>query len=1208
MRSLLALHSLLSPCKRNFCFVILLLIITTGQSVFAQAWTNADYKKAIWMTTRFYGGQRSGSNNWLLNNHLPGGVPAALRGQAFIGDVDGTYDISGGWHDCGDHVKFGQTQFYSAYVLLKGYSEFPAGYDDKYTPDYAGYIAGGNWTYEGTNHDPNCIPDVLDEMKHETDFLIKCTPNATTFYYQVGDGNPDHMQWVTAVKMQTNSVANGGQIRSVYKNPDDGSMPALCAATLALMSRLYQPYDAAYAATCLTHAQYAYTYAKARTNTVADANGGSFYGSNNSRLPNWATMCAELYWTTGTAAYQTEALSYAASINATAGWSFDYDNNNEIALYNLAKLGNATATTRFNTKITTDYIAAGKRNAQGVYNDYGGGWGALRYNAIASFMIALYSKLNNDVSAGVLTPLYKDIDYIMGSNSNKRSYIVGFVPAAGGPYVAPQYPHHRNVYLRDDNPSNATVLTIPAKNQQFGALVGGKRDATYTDDRSDYVNSEVCIDYNACLVGALGFINARLAPVTIAPCGPPIVCKTPNLGADLNTCSGTTLPATLNANAGAAGGAISYKWYTWNGSTATLIAGQTAQTYSAPSAGGYIVERDSTATPTCQRFDTIFITNTMTKPTLGPDPNICSTPSITLSASNAGSYPGGTTWQWQSSSALAGPYTNISGETSSSMVVSSVAYYKLIVTSGSCTSSDTIFITSTLLKPSLGADVNLCTPAFATLAASNAGSYPGGTTWQWQSATALAGPYANISGQTASSMSNVRIANYYKLLATAGSCSNSDTIRVTSGVPTPVDGCRSGTGTVGLSIVNPGLNGTNYNWYDALNNGNLMAGGTATTTFTTPSISTTTTYYVEDMSTINTTVGRTTTPCAGAIYDENRVMMSFTAYQDFTIVSIKLQVHNYSGAITENATVRIHSASTYNANILQSSAPFSFAHPGGSTTIEVTVPVNLTVTGTSPVPTTYWMSIDLPNTAFRFFAGCGSSYPYLDNGTPAGNYARITGHSADGGFNSGDLGPFYNWVISTGSSCGRLPVIATVGTCSGLPVELFSFYSEDKNGDVALLWATASETNNDYFEIQRSSDGAGFSKIGKVEGNGNSNSIINYEFTDEYPDFGTSYYRIKQVDFDGSTVFSEVITVTRHDRTSLNVAPNPFNNETVINVYSPHQEKLSLKIFDLSGREVYSGTYSTNENISAGSGLPCGVYIIQVLAGDRIYHSRMVKN
>lgn len=74
----------------------LLFLIVFNSSAISQSLTNSDYQKALWMTTRFYGAQRSGDNNWTIYNHLPAGVPAGLRGKAFIADADGAHDLPAG--------------------------------------------------------------------------------------------------------------------------------------------------------------------------------------------------------------------------------------------------------------------------------------------------------------------------------------------------------------------------------------------------------------------------------------------------------------------------------------------------------------------------------------------------------------------------------------------------------------------------------------------------------------------------------------------------------------------------------------------------------------------------------------------------------------------------------------------------------------------------------------------------------------------------------------------------------------------------------------------------------------------------------------------------------------------------------------------------------------------------------------------------------
>ncbi|MFN6943626.1 MAG: glycoside hydrolase family 9 protein [Cytophagaceae bacterium] len=1126
-------------------FVAILGFVTLCQTAFSQTFTANDYRKCIWMTTRFYGAQRSGDNNWTVHNHLPAGVNAALTGRCFRADGVAGRDLSGGWHDCGDHVKFGQTQFYSAYILLKGYAEFKQGYDDFYSYAYNGYKAAGNWTYEGSGHDPNCIPDVLDEMKHATDYFLKVIPNATNFYYQVGRGGcpGDHCRWETAVRMQTNNVGNGGNndtgvgsgpLREVYSNPADASMASFCGATLALMSRMYRQFDAAYADLCLQHAIHAYTYAKANPGTVGSAGGGQ-YPANSDWRDDLATLCAELYWATGNNAYRTEAIALEPNVNFNAGWSFDYSNNGEIALYNLAKLGNASALTRFNNRITGHFLAAGSRNGAGVYTAYGN-WGRLRYNGNAAFLIALYSKLNNNTTAGVLNAIYNDVDYIMGKNTPKRSYIVGFEPAAGGPYITPQYPHHRNAFLRDDNPGNAIVLTIPAKNRQLGALVGGQRDGTYNDDRNDYVNSEVCIDYNAGLVGALGFINSRVAPVdTMKFCGM-AVCRKPALGPDLSTCSGTTLPVLLDANTGNAGGAISYQWYTWNGSTSSVIGGATARTYSAPAVGGYIVKRDSTAGGvTCTRYDTVFISNTLAKPLIGPS-------------------------------------------------------------------------TTTL---------NLCNPASVNLTVSNAGSMPSGVAYQWQRANVVGGPYTNIVDETGSTLANVRTVGFYRIHASLGACVNSDTMRITSNLPTPVDGCV-GSGPIPLSIANPGLGTGPYNWF------NVPTGGTSLGTGTSYNAPSAGTYYVQDMSAVNAIVGPyfpaqpTTYGGGGNSNADNQVQTVFTAVGNFTISNVYVPYMLYgAGEVGKRATVEVIDDATL--EVVGVSEHVTGVLASGTYSAQgvyiIRLPINLAVVGgTAGTPRTL---------RIRFRNGAGNdgntflfndntdpfdgtmplNYPYLDS--QGGNIMRIVRHNVYNNNTTTRYGFFVGFQISAGLSCARLPVIASNTNCSGLPVDFVYFKAEAKDYAVDLSWGTESEINQDYYEVQRSADGSEFVGIGKVQGAGLGGNFINYTYKDQFPLNQLNYYRIASFDLDGSVQYSKVVTAYL-GKFPIQVLPNP--SDGIFNVYLSGADITKVTVSSMLGVTVLEdapGKESCELNLS---GMSSGVYLLLIEYDGRRDLIRIVKN
>ena len=89
---------------------------------------------------------------------------------------------------------------------------------------------------------PKGMPDLLEELKYATDWIIKATPDGSNFYYQKGEGEKDHVLWVTSGKMSSQPVELGGEPRKMFKNPDDGVMPSFAAAALAVMARIYK-YD-----------------------------------------------------------------------------------------------------------------------------------------------------------------------------------------------------------------------------------------------------------------------------------------------------------------------------------------------------------------------------------------------------------------------------------------------------------------------------------------------------------------------------------------------------------------------------------------------------------------------------------------------------------------------------------------------------------------------------------------------------------------------------------------------------------------------------------------------------------------------------------------------------------------------------------------------------------------------------------------------------
>ena len=176
-----------------------------------------------------------------------------------------------------------------------------------------------------------------------------------------------------------------------------------------------------------------------------------------------------------------------------------------------------------------------------------------------------------------------------------------------------------------------------------------------------------------------------------------------------------------------------------------------------------------------------------------------------------------------------------------------------------------------------------------------------------------------------------------------------------------------------------------------------------------------------------------------------------------------------------------------------------------------------------------------------------------------------------------------------------------------LPVELSSFTSIINNRNVTLNWATSTETNNSVFEIERSVVNGSWSKVGNVAGNGTTLNGHSYSFTDRNLASGNYSYRLKQIDFNGNFEYfnlnNEVnIGIPAKFDLSQNY-PNPFNPSTTINFDLPTDGKVSVKLFDMSGKEVAvlvneiktAGYYSVNFNASS---LSSGVYFYNITADN----------
>jgi hypothetical protein len=179
-----------------------------------------------------------------------------------------------------------------------------------------------------------------------------------------------------------------------------------------------------------------------------------------------------------------------------------------------------------------------------------------------------------------------------------------------------------------------------------------------------------------------------------------------------------------------------------------------------------------------------------------------------------------------------------------------------------------------------------------------------------------------------------------------------------------------------------------------------------------------------------------------------------------------------------------------------------------------------------------------------------------------------------------------------------------------LPVRLISLSANANGSSVTLNWQTATEVNNYGFEVERALTALGMTwiKLGFVQGHGNSNSPKSYSFEDTNPPVGKVQYRLKQIDFDGKYEYSDVIEAKIETPANFKLAqnfPNPFNPTTVINYQIPAASHVTLKVYDVLGKEVATlvdelkpaGIYNSTFN-TLRSSFASGVYFYTLQAGD----------
>ncbi len=181
-----------------------------------------------------------------------------------------------------------------------------------------------------------------------------------------------------------------------------------------------------------------------------------------------------------------------------------------------------------------------------------------------------------------------------------------------------------------------------------------------------------------------------------------------------------------------------------------------------------------------------------------------------------------------------------------------------------------------------------------------------------------------------------------------------------------------------------------------------------------------------------------------------------------------------------------------------------------------------------------------------------------------------------------------------------------IGLGPPLPIEIISFTGKCEKQNVLLKWTTATEINNDYFLIARSSNGVTWEVIGKMDGAGNSITRSEYKFIDTHHTGEAIYYRLSQTDFDGQMAYSSVIAIENceEDGVSLSIYPNPVNETLYLDFTGEKKGVASIEVFNSLGRKVcHVDGYQSAIDVS---GYPEGLHFVYVDLGSRVVTTKFV--